>query len=284
MAHEQLGTLAPADLVDARTQLHWAAQLAAVIGNNLIPVRPDDSHSNLEWLDDRGALAGELTTAEPRLRSALSVADLTLWLLDEQGSGLDAFALNGQTLTRGLDWLNGAVTRILGRAPGSLLGLREYDGMPSHAVGSGGAALDVPKDALAELAKWYASSDEKLRAIEAARGNASTVRCWPHHFDIATLLTLEGSGENAKTVGIGMTPGDGSYAEPYWYVNAWPFPKRAELPELAGHGRWHTEGWNGAVLTGSDLVAAGNGEAQAARLDAFLESAIAASHTLLGKG
>ncbi|MBZ0266855.1 hypothetical protein K8I85_01750 [bacterium] len=284
MANEHLGAVAPTELVEARIALHWAAQLAAVVGNHLVPARPDDSHSNLEWLADHGALAGEWTPSGVRLRSALRVSDLTQLVLDESGTELDSFALRDHTLAQGLDRMNGAVARALGRAGASPLALREYDGMPSHAVASAGGTFDIPARHLAELARWYASADGKLRALASGRSDASPVRCWPHHFDIATLLTLEGSGEAAKTIGVGMAPGDGSYAEPYWYVNAWPFPAGAALPELDGHGRWHTAGWNGAVLTGSELVAAGDGAAQAARLDAFLASAIAASEGILAKG
>jgi hypothetical protein len=246
MAYERLGSVAPTGLVAARIQLHWAAQLAAAVGNRLLPARPDDSHSSLEWLRDGGVLAGEPTPTGPRLRSALRVADLTLLLLDGSGEELDGWALDGRTLTAAVGWLNDAVARALGNPPANPLTLRRYDGMPDHAVAASGGVFDVGADALAELARWYANADRTLRAIASSRSDGSPVRCWPHHFDIATLLTLEGSGEEARTIGVGMSPGDGSYAEPYWYVNAWPFPEGAAL-------------------------------------DAFLESGIAASRTLFAR-
>ena len=64
-------------------------------------------------------------------------------------------------------------------------------------------------------------------------------------------------------------------------VTAWPMPGDPRLPRLAGKGRWHTEGWIGAILLGTDCVLAGRGRAQAARVGQFLESAIPAAVTLL---
>src|ERR1041384_4350124 len=44
-------------LVDARLQLHHAAQLVAGLGISYLPRRDDDSHTNLEWLPAFNALA-----------------------------------------------------------------------------------------------------------------------------------------------------------------------------------------------------------------------------------
>ena len=82
--------------------------------------------------------------------------------------------------------------------------------------------------------------------------------CWPHHFDIATLVTVE-RGEDShasKTIGIGMAPMGGGYESWYWYVTPWPHPKLDTLPTLDGPGAWHTEGWIGAVLSGDEVVEA----------------------------
>jgi hypothetical protein len=73
------------------------------------------------------------------------------------------------------------------------------------------------------------------------------VHIWPHHFDMATLLYLPGHGES-MTIGIGLSPGDMNYAEPYWYVPPYPYPQVARFPELDGHGMWHTQDWVRAIL------------------------------------
>ena len=47
-----VGTISPDALVDARLQLHHAAQLVAAVGATLLPPRPDDGHPNLGWIGD----------------------------------------------------------------------------------------------------------------------------------------------------------------------------------------------------------------------------------------
>ena len=57
--------------------------------------------------------------------------------------------------------------------------------------------------------------------------NATPVRCWPHHFDIATLLNI--GQENLQSIGIGLSPGDSNNREPYFYVTMWPYPDVEEV-------------------------------------------------------
>jgi len=111
------------------------------------------------------------------------------------------------------------------------------------------------------------------------------VQCWPHHFDIATLIEVDAAraGRAARTVGVGLSPGDASIDEPYCYVNHWPTTARNVLPALAA-GEWFREGWAGAVLRGGSLVAAGDAAAQEGLLRAFLASAVPASRALALEG
>jgi hypothetical protein len=82
------------------------------------------------------------------------------------------------------------------------------------------------------------------------------VVCWPHHFDIATLVSLEeGSPANARSIGVGASPGDQYYDQPYFYISPWPRFDGEKLPDPPAPGRWHTEGFFGAVLTGEEILA-----------------------------
>jgi hypothetical protein len=93
-----------------------------------------------------------------------------------------------------------------------------------------------------ELAKWYGN------AFLCLNSRGSPVRCWPHHFDIATQI-----GSADRSIGVGMSPGDGSYPQPYFYVSPSPYPDVSTLSPL-GSGSWHTQGWVGAVLTGEEIL------------------------------
>jgi hypothetical protein len=113
------------------------------------------------------------------------------------------------------------------------------------------------------------------------------VRCWPHHFDIATLIDVSrGASGEARTIGVGLSPGDASYPEPYFYVTPWPAPADPALMALPGGGAWHRAGWFGAVLTGSAIFAGADGSpsTRAEVVARFLDVAAGASFALLDPG
>lgn len=229
----------PKTLTDARLQLHWAAQLAATVGRTLAAPRADDSHTSFRWKNDA-------LVQEDRFRSGLRLRDLTLLLHDKE------FPLDGRTIDDGFAWL-------ASRLPGLRKELDEP--MPHHAVADGAPFSLADAAAFEELSRYYAEAARLLPAIH------DDVRCWPHHFDIATLLELDGG----KSIGAGLSPGDESCDEPYWYVNHSPATSRRDFPPLAGGGTWTTAGWVGAMLP-----ATRGGDARA-----FLDSAVAASRTLI---
>ena len=243
-AFEPLGLPAPAALTDARVELHWAAQIVAAVARAVIPAVPDDSHTSLEWWTAGSLLVGGLTPRQRRL--GLRPVDLTLVVVDSTGGPQRELPLAGRTLDEALAW---AAQALGGAAPG----MPPYQ-MPDHVVGRGGAFGGREPSALAELARWYASAHALLSDFVSsqpyAKEHASPVRCWPHHFDIATLVSVPGGAPaDARTIGVGLSPGDSSYAEPYFYVTPWPYPDSPQLPELPAGAAWHQTGWFGAVLT-----------------------------------
>jgi hypothetical protein len=111
------------------------------------------------------------------------------------------------------------------------------------------------------------------------------VRCWPHHFDIATLLPgpAAGGGAQQRTIGVGLSPGDASYGEPYWYVTPWPYPPPPEqLPALPGGGAWHRRGWFGAVLTATAALRPPTAAERARGVSAFIAAASRGVASLMG--
>lgn len=259
-------------LSDARLQFHYAAQYGAAIGISYLPPQLDDSHTNLGWDHANGALISHGVRSNSRIvRVGVRPADLTLQVLVE-GTLAQAIPLHGSTIQQAGDALRHALTRA--GISGADLTLNRHYELPEHAVASGAAFDATDSAALGELSTWYANADVVLQSLrERIRGTG--VRCWPHHFDIATLATV-GQG---RTSGAGLSPGDSWYDEPYFYVNARPAPRPEQLrDELQGGGTWHLEGWVGAVLPGSRL--GGNGALQAAQARAFLESAFDACSRL----
>ena len=92
---------------------------------------------------------------------------------------------------------------------------------------------------LKSLGVWYSTAHNALTGLIDLTDHSSmkmtgapVVRCWPHHFDMATLFNL---GED-RSIGVGFSPGDESYDEPYFYCTPWPPPDQTGMTVI-----WH--GW-----------------------------------------
>ncbi len=268
--------------MEARLQLHHAAQLAASVGATYLEPRPDDSHPNLGWSGSLGALVGRLVSPGRSFRAGLRIGTLELLLLDPDGTVVETLPLDGRTLQEASGSLTRAISRYGAEVPGAGLTSPGYE-IPTHAVVGGGRFSRGPGVDLGEMSRWFANGQRAMTELVSKFDGGAEVRCWPHHFDIGSSLAVETADDGAltKTVGVGLSPGDGSYAEPYWYVSPWPRPDAASLPDLPAGGRWHTEGFTAAVLTGADLLAGGPASEQGPRTATFLDAAVAASRRLL---
>jgi hypothetical protein len=255
--------------------LHHAVQIAVSAAISYIPARPDDSHTALTWSAPLRALATEPIAAARQLRIALRVEDLTLHALDENWLAARSFALPGHTVAQGHAWL-GEVLAQAAVDPARLTARKHYT-IPAHPVESGEPFVLGSGAEFQELSRYWSNAADVLDSIAQTTAGAGPVRTWPHHFDIATLIELQAPGR--RTIGVGQSPGDDSYDEPYWYVGPYPYPPVNDLPQLAGSGHWHTDGWVGASLPASDYVAASD---QRAQVGAFIDSAVAACRRLLG--
>jgi hypothetical protein len=272
---KRVGDVPPGALTDARLQLHHAAQIAVSAAISYLPARPDDSHTALTWVASHGALVTEPIAAQRAFRVGVRVEDLTLHALDGAFGVTATFALSGRTVADANAWLVTVATEA--GLDGARFTSRKHYTIPVHPVADGAPFSVGTGHELAELAKYWGNAGSLLDEVVRVTDGASPVRTWPHHFDIATLIELPGSGAR-RTIGVGQSPGDGSYAQPYWYVGPYPYPSTRDLPSLAGGGHWHTSGWVGAALPASDYAAA---EDQRAQVAAFVESAVAACRSLL---
>ncbi len=253
-----LGTVAPGDLVEPRLLAHHAVQWASRAARAALDPSPDDSHSNLGWDNSLDALVShEIPADGGAVRFGLRPADLTLICVRADGE-IEALPLDGATNAAAAIWVARTLT-ALGLDPSGLTDDLPYP-LPPHPVSDGGTyAAAAHADGLGEISIWFDLANTVLGGVAGAYNGLepgpSAVRCWPHHFDLATLIRLDAEGgEAARSVGVGMTPGDGEYAQPYFYVTPWPYPDAAVLPPLEEPAFWHTQGWVGAVIKGADIV------------------------------
>ncbi len=272
--------VAPVDLGPARIAAHHAARWLTRAARAALPAKADDSHTNLGWDRDFGGFVSNPLDGEARgFALGLRLADLTIMAL-AAGSPVGSLPLDGRSDEEVGVW----VADTLGRAGVQAGGIDEKlpydldDPLPGGAYGVAGI-----EPQLAALAGWYGLADAALQALAAGQRDVepgpSPVRCWPHHFDIATLVGLEGGDpETARSIGVGFSPGDGSFAQPYAYIAPWPPPAQDSLPPL-DLGHWHTEGFVAAVLTGDAALAEAD---PAVALSEFTENGFAEARRALG--
>jgi hypothetical protein len=272
-------TISPLNLTGARLQLHYAIQCIAAVGAALAEPLPDDSHVSLTWNSVLEVFMGTPIRAETPFRVALDPITLTAGLINPQNRVFASFPLHQKTLAEALDWHCRELSQ-LGVNTRQIALLTYPPDFPDHPLGHG-ARFDayqfIPERW--ELTLYYANTFPLLQEIVTETEDATPIHIWPHHFDMAILIDVPGKKDGeSMTIGVGLSPGDETYPEPYWYVSPYPYPPTDNLPPLSSQGFWHTHPWVGAILTASRL---NQDSPQDQQLRAFLQSAIQASQTLL---
>lgn len=178
--------------------------------------------------------------------------EIALTVPDGGGVGTPAFPDGGWVRIRGTDLLVGAPDGTVTTAP--LTSLRAA----GAAAGlDGAAALDdaplaIDPGAAAFLGEVFAFAAGALEALrEDAGADASPIRLWPEHFDLAYEEGEEAAGRRA---GYGLSPGDEDHPEPYAYVTPWAGP-------VGDPALWRATGFIGAQLAWADLAAAADPQA-----------------------
>lgn len=281
LSHSVPQTISPQALTEGRLQLHYAIQCIAAVGAALAEPLPDESHVSLSWNPTLEVFMGAPIQAETPFRVILDPISLTAGLINQQNRIFASQSLHQKTLPEALDWHKHELVKL--NVDTRQIELLTYPpDFPDHPLAHG-ACFDTHQLVTArwELTLYYANTFHLLQKIGSDHEDATPVHIWPHHFDMATLLYLPGKKHREPmTIGIGLSPGDTNYTEPYWYVSPYPYPQVERFPELDGNGFWHTQDWVGAVLTTSNLVA-DSVQAQQAQVRSFLKSARMASQTLL---
>jgi hypothetical protein len=256
-------------LSDSRQQIHHAAQLAAAAGISFLKPAEDDSHASLEWIPTLAGLFSRPIPAPTVFRIGVRPVDTALLIVTENDKPFGEYRLHGKTITEAVDWIRSQISGL--GADGSRYTLKRHYEIPRHEVAIGDAFDASDRARFEELAKWFANGFALLNSLARSIDDASEVRCWPQHFDIASLI----QSTPDRTIGIGLEAGDEYYEEPYFYVNTHPQPRASQVQTrpLWGRGSWHTHGWIGAVLPGSKL---GPASAQEQQVREFMDSAISA--------
>src|SRR5205807_5114867 len=123
--------------------------------------------------------------------------DLTLLLIKDRGLIEDEFPLRGRTIDDAFGFFEKRFGQAIRRP-------NQDESLPAPPP----ATFDPSEEDLARLDRLYDDADAVLQSFRSKRENVSEVRCWPHHFDLATLQTL-----GDRTIGAGFLAGDALYRE-----------------------------------------------------------------------
>ncbi|WP_299732251.1 hypothetical protein [uncultured Tateyamaria sp.] len=249
-----LGT--PKALAPSRAVAHRAVQFLTAAARANLRAAPDDSHSNLEWSPEKQAfLTHPMPVGQGHCQVGLSPASMILVFVCSDGPSRQ-LDLPGRSCAEAMAWLDeqledeGMLPASVAKIPYALPeDVAQIDVFPSMS----GLRLDA-------LMGWYSLAVRTItplaRGLADVRPGPSQIRCWPHHFDIATYVALEeGDAETARGIGVGLSPGDQSYDQPYFYMYPWPQHKSGALSGAIEPGHWHRNGFAGAVATGDELLA-----------------------------
>lgn len=276
-----LTTTTPQLLKDARIMAHNAAQIAALAALANIQSRPDYSHTALSWEAASGGFqTAAMSSSDGPVLIRVTLSPLAMWLV-RGGETVDMIELDDTAESDCISWLDDALTE---RGLNAASGVKHPFKLPADVVEVTRFKSIGLEPGLQALARWYDLANHQLLNFAARHKDItpgpSPVYCWPHHFDIATYVSLDAAGSDTQRgIGAGMSPGDGNYGEPYVYINPWPHPDAGSLPQPPAPGHWHTEGFVGAIATASELTTL---EDIDAGLATFIESAFTVGRDGLG--
>ena len=257
MAQEaELRRCAPKDLRKARAMGHKIVQFVTRAARANLKAEADDSHSNIGWSSSlKSFLSQPLRSDGSAIFIGASISPLSISLFRD-AQIIAALPLENTTEGDAAAWLDTELQQ-LGLNPVSSVAL-PYE-LPKHVADTRIFFSGPESAALSTLSAWFELAHSLLSEFAAANAKLdpgpSPVRCWPHHFDIATYVSLEqGDFETAKGIGVGMSPGDETYDQPYFYINPFPHLDAADLPALPVPGHWHSEGFVGAIATADEIL------------------------------
>ena len=259
--------IAPAQLAEARVQLHHALQLVADVGRKLA------ADVDTEYLPNARGLATGLARGSRPFRAALGIGEFALHLTDAEGKPAKSLPLAGKTYAAAVTWLRTELD-ALGADGAKVTGKTPYD-LPPHRVLDGAPFAPPPAEVLQRLTVHFANAWRVLSFVSENTTDCPAPRCSPATFAYESRT----SPAEEVEIAIGFRPGDGERNEPFFYVALAPRPRLGateidDLAELEGGGEWTDEDWFGAVLPGSACTIYDTKTAQAATAASFFDSAL----------
>ena len=260
------------ELKNALQQQHHAAQFLALVGRHLVPQKKDDSNTNMHFITEAEMLIGNKFSSNTYI--ALKLTNFTLLVFNEENNGIVEISIVGKTKLQIFKELKQTLADLkidVSKFKNKL----QYE-TPPHELDNGKAFSKIDKKYLQEFINYWHNADIVLNEITSEYDDAEPVSIWPHHFDSGSYFPLayNDNGELSKSIGIGWAIPDGMVNEPYYYISLWsekPINNFNDLPNPAD-GEWIKTGWNGGVLTLSEILKKTTAEEQYNMVKSFFKS------------
>lgn len=271
------------DLLTAATdQVHRAAQYLSMAGKFFLPQQADDSHTNMGWNQQQRWFISHLLT-DTGLALVLQPEGMKLLIVKHENIESE-FSLIGQTQQEGVRWVRAQLIRR-GLDAGAYKIDLHYE-IPDHEIHHGAPFKALPVDAFKTFADVRTLGHQVMTAFAVQFEHASSVRTWPHHFDIGSYIPLVLDEQNQPThsISIGLGIHDEYVDGHYFYVTHWSKEgglSYEHLPELPAGSCWNRKDFTGAILKLSDLIKNSTKAQQIDQINAFMNAAIQASKQLL---
>ena len=256
-------------------QIHVAVQYLAMAGKFLVKPKSDDSHTNMGWLPLKEKFISHPFGEDQKYFMILRPETMEIGFLDGHNHLLDTFSLKGKTQKEGTKWVKKNLKKFGFRSkykidlhydlpPYSELGVNKFKRSPKKA-----------HQAFSKLRDW---ADFFITKNKVDFPLAEENRTWPHHFDHAAYIPLvqTENGETTKSLSLGMAIHDDLINEPYFYVSAWDAGKVLDMKDMKqlSSGSWHNEGFKGATLALSAVLAKEAFTDQLNSIDLFFQESI----------
>ncbi len=239
-------------LAETRKQAHQAVQNVSAVGRCFLGVLDSDENANLEWVPELQRLAGRWIDGNIVFRSSLDFTNFAVHLVNEKLESISSVEVNGKRQGIVMVWLEEQISTLGFNSSDITLDL-PYE-IPEYPQAKK-KPFDVDMIYIHELGKYFNNAHYVLSQFKQEVSGFGPVKSWPHHFDMSCMDIIKDTGnpETTATLNIGMSPGDETFNEPYFFVTPWPYPDEDELKPIK-RGQWYFENWAGAILKASDIL------------------------------
>jgi hypothetical protein len=234
--------------------IHQAVQFLATASKSVLPARFDDSHTSFTWDFNKKCFASEWLHTKRTFRLEFNPSDLSLHLASYGEQAVDSIQLVGKTKKDVYALLQhmliaGGIT--LHRLTNEM----HYD-LPEHEVCRGGK-YRINSGALnEEVVKHYSNAYLMLNLLKGKNPAAGLIRCWPHHFDIATdFIVRDQSGNSDVSFAVGFSPANPDFPEPHFYfIDKSSGGNTQQSMRKLKYGKWLPLNINGTCLGLQKLI------------------------------